>query len=151
MKLIRYLIPIFVFVTGCSYVPASNNKADWYATLENGGPEKLPPVSEHPGTVCLQICRKSWEPLFGVDGPGGPREGYVFWSNLSGEGPVYRDPELHESSLSHPFPNRGTITIDKKNKRVTIDLQRIVSKPGEPEKLETSPANGTYPIRRWIE
>ncbi len=41
--------------------------------------------------------------------------------------------------------------IDKKNKKVIVDLQRIVSKPGEPEKLEPSPANGTYPIKRWIE
>lgn len=73
----------------------------------------------------------------------------MYWTNLVGVEPVYRDPEFNESDRLQQSRYRGTITVDKKHKKVTIDLQRIVSKPGEPEKLEPSPANGTYPIKRW--
>lgn len=146
------ILCVFIAVfSACTYVPGSDNKLKWFAVLENGGPEKLIPVSKKSGEICLQISATSWYPLVGPDGFGGPREGYMYWTNLSGEGPVYRDPEFNESDRLHQSNYRGTIAIDKKHNRVVIDLQRIVSKPGEPEKLEPSPANGTYPIKRWVQ
>lgn len=149
MKTISAFVLLTVFVVGCAYVPASEDKTKWFATLENGGPGKLTPISQVVGTVYLEIAAILWDPIIGPDGFGGPREGYFFWSNLAGEGPVYRDPELHENGLLHPYRHRGTITIDKKDMKVIIDLQRVVSKTGEPERLEPSPANGTYPVKRW--
>ena len=100
--------------------------------------------------VCLQIKSKYWLPLLGPDGPGGPREKAEFWINLKGQGPVYQDPDLIYNDPIEETHNRGTITIDKKKKQVIIDLQRIISKPDEPEKIEPSPANGTYRLKRWI-
>lgn len=40
-----------------------------------------------------------------------------------------------------------SIRVDREKKQVVIDLKRVVSAPGEPEKLEPSSANGTYPIK----
>jgi hypothetical protein len=151
MKCLYSLLLLVCFwFFGCAYIPASERTEDRFVVLENGGPGKHSPVSKSPGTICLQICSTNWEPLFGPDGLGGPREGYDVWTNLQGEGRIYRDPELHESNLARPFPARGTIRMDEAHKKVIVDLQRIISKPGEPEKLEASSANGTYPIKRWI-
>jgi len=144
------LVALVVFFTGCTYVPPSKSKADWFATVEASGPGKLIPVPEIPGSLCLEICSTSWEPLLGVDGPGGRRTGYEYWSILEGDGPVFKNPVLHENGFSRPFVNLGTITIDKKSRKVVIDLRRVVSKPDEPERTEPSPANGTYPLKRWI-
>ncbi|MEJ1974202.1 MAG: hypothetical protein WDM96_17615 [Lacunisphaera sp.] len=151
MKTVSTFVLLAALVVGCAYVPASENKSKWFAILENGGPGKLTPVSQVAGTVYLEIAAKLWDPIIGPDGFGGPRTGYNYWTNLAGVGPVYRDPDLAENGRLEWSHHRGTIMIDKKNKKVIVDLQRIVSKPGEPEKLEPSPANGTYPIKRWIE
>lgn len=144
------LILITILLAGCSYVPPSENKADWFATVENGGPGKLTPVERKVGTLCLKINVTEWVPLLGPDGLGGRRTGYRYWTILEGNGPVFRDPDLHQSDRLHSFNHRGTITIDEKGRKVIIDLQKIVSKPGEPERLEPSPANGSYPLTRWI-
>ena len=140
-----------ILICGCVYIPPSENKADWFATVENGGPDKLMPVSEAPSRVCLEIKSKYWLPLLGPDGPGGSRESIEFWTNLEGEGPVYRDTDLIDNNPTEETHNRGTITIDKKKKKVIIDLQRIISKPGEPEKTEPNRANGAYHLKRWIQ
>jgi hypothetical protein len=138
-------------LVGCVYIPSSEDKSKWYAVLEDGGPGKYSPVSQVSGTVCLKIMVKYWRPLITADGgPGGPTEGWLYWMNLTGDGPVYNDQAIHEDNGYPPLCHLGTITIDKKNKKVIIDLQRIISKPGEPVKTEPSPANGTYPIKKWI-
>ena len=71
-----------------------------------------------------------------------------YWATLHGAGPEYNNPKLNKNGLSsEQFNHVGTIKLDLEKKRVIIDLQRIVSKLGEPQKTEPSPANGTYPIR----
>jgi hypothetical protein len=152
MRATLFVILSAAFICGCAYIPPSTDKTNWYAVLENGGPEKYSPVSKVSGTVCLKIMVKFWRPLITADGgPGGPTEGWLYWVNLTGEGPVYHDQAIHEDN-GYPTPRQlGTISIDKKNKKVIIDLQQLVSKPGEPLKTEPSPANGTYRIKRWIE
>ena len=150
MKILSVLILAALFCAGCAYVPPSTNKADWFATVEVSGPSKLPPVPEVAGSLCLEICSTSWVPLVGPDGFGGRRTGYEYWSILEGEGPVFKNPILSDRSHAHPFVGSGTITIDKKNEKVIIDLHRIVSNAGEAERTEPSPANGTYPLKRWI-
>ena len=131
-------------------MPPSENKADWFAKIEVGGPGKLTPVPTATGSLCLEICSTSWVPLLGSDGFGGRRTGYEYWSILDGAGPVYIDPVLHENGLNRPFVNRGTITIDQKKKVVIIDLRRVVSGAEEPVRTEPSPANGTYSLKQWI-
>jgi hypothetical protein len=148
---ILVLICFGLLFLGCAYVRPSKDKAQWYVVLENGGPGKFYPVSKISGTVCLKIVAKSWDPIIGPDGFGGPREDVFYWMNLTGVGPIFRDPALDERNGHPPLRHLGTITIDKKNSRVTIDLQRVISKPGEPLKTEPSPANGTYRIKRWEE
>jgi len=150
MKNASTAILLTMLLTGCAYVPPSQNKADWFATVEESGPGKLTPVPTFAGSLYLEISSKSWEPLVGPDGFGGRRTGYEYWAILSGDGPVFRDPDLVENGRLERTHHRGTITIDKKDKKVIIDLQRIASKPDEPERLEPSPANGSYPLKRWI-
>jgi hypothetical protein len=151
MRNILVLTLTAILFLGCVYIPASEDHSKRYAVLENGGPGKYYPVSQARGTVCLKIMAKLWEPLITADGGvGGPREGYEYWANLVGEGPEYRDPDLAENGHFEFSHNQGTITMDKKNNKVIIDLQRIISKPGEPLKTEPSSANGTYRIKRWI-
>jgi hypothetical protein len=140
-----------VLFLGCAYVPPSQDKTQWYATLDkvhwNSADGK--PASDK---ICLQINSPYWEPLLGPDGFGGKREMPLYFSYLEGIGPEYRDPEFGTaSSPSLKSRHLGTIMVDKQNKRVIIDLQRVVSKPGEPQRTEPSPANGTYPLKRWIE
>jgi hypothetical protein len=142
---------IVLLFIGCAYVPPSEDNAKWFATLENGGPKKLFPISKAVGTVHLEIKTSIWVPLVGPDGFGGAREGYEYWANLAGEGPIYHDPDLAENGRFEFSHNQGTITIDKKDKKVIIDLHRIISKPGEPLKTEPSPANGIYRIKRWVD
>jgi hypothetical protein len=91
-----------------------------------------------------------WRGIFTVHGYGGYAHNIHFWSTLGGEGPTYVDPSLMENSNTQ-FAHHGKITVDRKNKRVVIDLQRVVSKTGESEKLEPSPANGVYLIKKITE
>lgn len=151
MRAILFVILSATILCGCVYTPPSTDTAKWYAVVAYGGPEKNLLGSRGPGTVCVMIKAKYWEPLFTPDGLGGSRENLQYWVNLEGDGPVYRDVPVREGNGHLPLPHLGTITIDKKNKRVIIDLQRIISKPGEPLKTEPSPANGTYRIKRWEE
>jgi hypothetical protein len=145
------LIPILLCVTSCAYSPPSDNRADWYATIERGGPTKHIPVSKNPAIICLEIQARYREPLFGVEGFGGSGEEIQYWANLEGQGPVYRDPEVYRNGggLSWKARHRGTITVDRSKKLVVIDLNRIVSDLGEPEKLEPSGVNGSFRIREW--
>ena len=148
MKIALMMLFATTLFGACSAVPPSHDKADWYVVLEYGGPEKLNPVSKNSGTVCLKIMAKSWIPLIGPDGLGGPREGYLYWTSLVGDGPIYPDPAFNDGLNESRYV--GSIAIDKQNKKVVIDLQRIISKPGETQKTEPSPANGSYAIKRWI-
>ena len=68
------------------------------------------------------------------------------WVTLAGGGPVYRDPKLILNS-NIQYPQRGTITVDLAQRRVSIDLVEVTSKPGEPEVTKQNPLNGAYEIR----
>lgn len=101
------------------------------------------------GRTQVLIRADVWRGIFTIHGFGGYVHNIYYWTTLKGEGTDYHDPVFNVNGLaSEQFIHRGTITVDRKNKRVAIDLKRVVSKPGEPEKLEPSPANGTYPIKK---
>ncbi|HVV71338.1 MAG TPA: hypothetical protein VHI52_07545 [Verrucomicrobiae bacterium] len=82
----------------------------------------------------------------GIWGP----EGYVrsrtagFWAALEGAGPVYINPHFQDDSSD--FPCIGSITVDRDHNKVTLDMHRVLSKPGEATRTKPHPANGTYGI-----
>ena len=109
-----------------------------YATLEVITPDK----------VRLEIKDTHWTPLIGPNGFGGNKESVYYWATLEGPGPIYVNPELHENSpISNSHQSFGTITIDKINKTVSIELSRVLSNPNEPKRTEPNPANAICPIR----
>lgn len=62
---------------------------------------------------------------------------------LKGKAPVYRDSQIRQDTVT-PASYRGTVTLGPKQEWVLIDLQEIVSKPGEAVRTEPCPANGKY-------
>jgi hypothetical protein len=124
---------------GCAYVPPSNDKAQWYATLED--------VS---GKRVLQINSNECVPLLGSEGFGGSRRVMLYFADIDGDGPVYQNPKFGKNSTPRLKSDcLGTINVDIKEQKVIIDLQQIISNPGEPLKTEPCPANGTYPLKHW--
>lgn len=100
------------------------------------------------GRMQVLVRADVWRGIFTIHGFGGYAHNIYYWATLTGDGSYYTDPVLHQNSPIPREVHRGTITVDRIGKRVVIDLKRVVSKPGEPEKLESSPANGTYPIKK---
>ena len=128
-----------ILLWGCAYIPPSNDKAQWYATLDN--------VSDK---TVLNIDANERVPLVGPDGPGGSRRVSLYFADLNDAGPVYSNPVFGKSSAPElKVRCLGTITVDTKSKKVIINLQQIISKPSEPLKTEPCPANGTYPLKHW--
>jgi len=73
--------------------------------------------------------------------------GVRFGLKLEGPGPVYRKFEVHRhGAATSSVPHEGTVTIDPKQQWVVIDLQEVMSKPGEPRRTEPCAANGRYPV-----
>ena len=135
----------FVFVIivacGCAYVPPSNDKAQWYATIESESDK-------------LDINANEWVPLFNSEGLlGGTRRVRLYSADLIGPGPIYENPVLVDYNSPQWWESKphllGTITVDTKAKNVVVDLQQITSKAGEPVRTEPSPANGTFPFKKW--
>jgi hypothetical protein len=81
--------------------------------------------------------------IFGSDGYiGFQTVGYG--AALIGIGPVFTNP-LFQDNPAH-FRCIGTITLDREHKRVVVNMRRIISDPGQPERTVSHPANGTYDI-----
>lgn len=120
---------------GCQ---ASSRESKKYAELRTGDG----------GRVQVVIVADQWGGIFTVHGFGpGNVKNLHYWTTLSGPGPTYVNPALNMNSNTQ-FKHVGTITVDRMKKQVIIDLNRIISKSPDAEKLEPSPANGTYPIER---
>jgi hypothetical protein len=133
------IILVVCLFCGCSYVPPSTSKSDWYATIEN-----------HSGKSLLVLNANEWMPLFGADGFGGNRRVMLYFSDLEGDGPVFQNPVFGEFSAPKLASRHlGTIAVNDKKGEVEINLQQIISKPGDPVKTESCPANGVYPLKRW--
>jgi hypothetical protein len=153
MKYLYWTVSMLVLgMLGCGYVDPDEHKSDWYAVIENGGPTKHDPVSNVSGSICVELRGTYQTPFWGPDGFGRRSQVVLYWANLIGEGPVYRDPDFHMSNggLSWRVQHHGTIVVDNQNEKVAIDLQILVSKPGEADRWGDSPANGIYSIRRWV-
>lgn len=94
-----------------------------------------------PGKQAVGIGLWKWEG-FGPDGYEGYRA-WSYWLKLAGDGPVYINPRV-EGGAGEPCI--GSVTLDREHNLVTINLRRIVSQPGRPERTKPHPANGTYKI-----
>lgn len=134
LKIVLGLILAFSSLTGCG----SRENSEKYVEL------KL----DEQGRSQVLIWQDVWQGLYTAHGYGGYVHNMYYWTTLSGNGPDFVNPKLNKNGTrSEQHEHRGTITVDRTKKKVVIDLQRIVSKQGEPERLEPSPANGTYPIK----
>jgi hypothetical protein len=129
--------------SGCQFSAIRNGREaeprNKYAELRLGSDDRMQ----------VLICADVWRGQFFT--PEGPRwvENYLYyWVTLRGRGPDYIDPIFHKNSPIPSEPHVGTITVDQQKREVTINLRRVVSKPGEPQRTEPSPANGTYPIKK---
>lgn len=95
----------------------------------------------------ILICNDVWKGIFTPHGYGGWTRNVSYWALLEGPGPVYIDPKLTKNGGTQ-FVHRGTISIDRKNARVSVELNRVSFAVGSTLVLEPSPANGIYPIKR---
>jgi hypothetical protein len=93
--------------------------------------------------VVVLISKREWEGFWGP-------EGYIglvkrqYRAGLHGMGPVFVNPRFQDNPPDiHCI---GTVTLDREHEKVIIDMRRILSKPGEPERTRPHPANGAYRI-----
>lgn len=99
------------------------------------------------GKTQIIIRGDVWRGLITPHGFGGYAHNIYYWSTLQGDGPIYANPILWENApISFQHDHVGSISIDKISRNVAIDLRRIISRPGEPQRTEPSPANGIYSI-----
>jgi hypothetical protein len=96
----------------------------------------------------LLIESDTWERFISSEGFGGRRVDIHVSAILNGRGPVFQNPIIHINAAEPFHEHRGTITLDTKSSTVTIALQTVLSKPGEPLQTSQSPINGVYPIKK---
>lgn len=93
--------------------------------------------------IDVEITKRMWDGFWGA-------EGYIGYKNehykagLQGDGPVFINPPFQDNPPD--IYCIGTITVDRQHGKVTVNMRRIVSKPGERQRTQPHPANGTYPI-----
>ena len=131
------LIAVFAFCSAFGYRSRATKGSDLFAEL------RIAPD----GKMQIMIREDIWRGFFTINGYGGYAHNIYYWSTLVGSGPIYNNPRLIQNGDAQ-FTHRGTITVEVVNKTAVIELERIVSKPGETERLELSPANGTYRIKK---
>jgi hypothetical protein len=120
-----------IFLAGCA-VPKDN---DFHVELVRQGPKKS----------MLEISRR--EPVDVADTNGYTAFHKVtYWAALAGEGPTFVNP--HFSDVPEEYHCIGSISLDLAHEVVNIDMQRIVSKPGEPEETKPHPANGFHRLEK---
>jgi hypothetical protein len=138
MRIVNLVLFGFLIVfCGCAYIPPSTNKSKWYATLETNS-----------ARTQLYINANEWVPLVGSEGFGGHRRVGLYFAELDGIGPVFRDPVF--GKVSNPELKArclGTINVDTAKKKVTIDLQQTVPNASDSSRTEPWSANGTYPLK----
>ncbi len=100
-------------------------------------------IRKAPGKQLLPIAKRERVGIWGRDGYVGYRTA-GYWAALDGNGPTFVNPHFQDDSSD--FRCIGTIKLDIEHSKVTIQMRRVVSMPGEPERTKPHPANGTYSI-----
>jgi len=96
-----------------------------------------------PGKLLLSVVKEEHVGIWGPEGyVGSRRAGY--WAALEGSGPVFTNPHFQDDSSD--LRCVGTIALDREHSLVTLNMQRVVSEPGKPQRTKQHPANGTYVI-----
>lgn len=130
---ISFLVIVLLALSGCA-TPKPKD-VSFHVTLLRKGP----------GKILLELARR--EPIT-VPGP----DGYTgwhkvsYWAALAGDGPTYFNP--HFADVPQEYHCTGQIVLDLDHRLISVDMHRIVSKPGEPERTEPHPANGVHPIEK---
>jgi hypothetical protein len=132
MRILRtILLVVTITATGCT------------SPTKGKGVTRVELIRKGQGKMLLSITRREWE---GVAGPHG-FVGYStvgYWTALDGAGPTFENPHFQDNPSD--FRCVGSVTLDMVNRRVRIEMKRIVSKPGEVERLRPHPVNGIYSI-----
>ncbi len=105
--------------------------------------EQVVLIRKAPGKQLLSIAKRERVGIWGPDGYVGYRTA-GYWAALDGNCPTFVNPHFQDDSSD--FRCIGTITIDTEHRKVTIQMRRVLSMPGEPERIQPHPANGTYSI-----
>jgi hypothetical protein len=116
---------------GCA--SSRNSDPQDHCTLIESGPEKL----------LLAVNPREWGGFWGIHGYIG-YEHIGYWAALAGPGPEFINPHFQDNPAS--FRCIGTITLDREHNKVTLNMRRIVSEAGSPQRTKPHPANGTYSI-----
>ena len=107
---------------------------DFHCKLVRKGPEK-----------CWKYGYREQIVVPGPDGYTGHHK-VTYWAALAGSGPTFVNP--HFADVPQEYHCIGAINVDLDHKLVSIDMRRIVSKPGEPEETRPHPANGVHRIEK---
>lgn len=130
-KLIHLVALVSVLCVGC--VSAKNKTQNGQVAL----------VLFAPGKQLLSIAKREKVGIWGPEGYVGSRTA-GYWAALEGDGPVFVNPHFQDDSSD--LPCVGTIALDMARRTVTLDLHRVVSRPGEAKRTKPHPANGMYHI-----
>ena len=126
-----FILVLAAALAGCA-MPKDN---DFHVTLVQQGPDK----------AMLEISRR--EPVV-VTGPDAytAQHKVTYSAALAGAGPTFVNP--HFSDVPPEYHCVGSISLDLEHEMVSINMQRIVSKPGQPQETEPHPANGLHRIEK---
>jgi hypothetical protein len=117
-------------------------------TRDNSNHEHADLIVYGPGHVDIEITKRSWAGFWGPEGYVGYQDEH-YAAGLRGSGPAFVNPTFIDNPPS--FRCVGTIILDREHNKIVVDMRRIVSKSGEPEKAKPHPANGTYLIKTMRE
>jgi hypothetical protein len=123
-----------IILAGCASWPKPDD-TDFHVKLVRKGPEKM----------LLEVWRREQIVVPGPDGYTGHHK-VTYWAALAGGGPTFVNP--HFADVPQEYHCIGTINVDLDHKLVSIDMRRIVSKPGEPQETQPHPANGVHRIEK---
>jgi len=135
LSILGWIVAVSLGFTACGSLPESAR----YVEISQGAEGKFQ----------VLLCTKEWLGVLTPEGYGGSARNVYYWATLQGPGPEYLNPLLHENSGAPAREHYGHIVVDRKRNQVLIDLMKVVSGVGEPERRESSPANGTYPIKKY--
>jgi hypothetical protein len=133
-------MPLLLFaalISGCASDFQRGIEREKYAEVREGAD----------GRIQIILGNDEWMGFFSPEGYGGISHNVYYWATLNGPGPIYLDPDLRENG-SNQTKHRGTIKIDRIDRQVVIDLRKI-SEANEGDANDGSPANGTYPIKKF--
>jgi hypothetical protein len=125
------ILAVAMALAGC----ATPKDDDFHVTL----------VREAPDKAKLEIFRREEVIVTGPDGYTAEHK-VTYSAALVGPGPTFVNP--HFTDVPKEYHCVGSISLDLEHEMVSINMQRVVSKPGQPQETEDHPANGLHRIEK---